>query len=99
MQDCYSVTEKTRIEERRPLVMPATSVEEIYDQHIKPLSPSERLQLLALTARELALQAGQREAEPQHSIMELHGLGAEIWRGVDPQDYVNELRKEWDHRP
>ena len=31
--------------------------------------------------------------------MELHGLGAEIWEGVDAQEYVNELRKEWDHRP
>ncbi|MEN9935409.1 MAG: hypothetical protein RLZZ387_1988 [Chloroflexota bacterium] len=28
--------------------------------------------------------------------MELHGLGAEIWRGIDAQAYVNELRDEWD---
>ncbi len=31
--------------------------------------------------------------------MELHGLGAEIWEGVDAQEYVNELRNEWEHRP
>ncbi len=40
----------------------------------------------------------------KHSIMELEGLGAEIWKGkdgtpADAQDYVNELRWEWDHRP
>jgi hypothetical protein len=35
----------------------------------------------------------------QRSLLELEGLGAEIWRGIDAQDYVNELRKEWDHRP
>jgi hypothetical protein len=35
----------------------------------------------------------------QHrSLLELEGLGAEIWQGIDAQDYVNELRKEWDHR-
>jgi hypothetical protein len=35
----------------------------------------------------------------QRSLLELEGLGAEIWQGIDAQDYVNELRKEWDHRP
>ena len=38
-----------------------------------------------------------------HSIMELHGLGAEVWKDdtgtlIDAQEYVNELRKEWDYR-
>jgi hypothetical protein len=33
------------------------------------------------------------EAEkPSHSITELEGLGAEIWEGIDAQEYVNELR-------
>ena len=36
---------------------------------------------------------------PTRSLLELEGLGAEIWEGVDAQEYVNELRKEWDHRP
>ncbi len=30
------------------------------------------------------------------SILNLEGLGREIWRGVDPKDYVNQLRGEWD---
>jgi hypothetical protein len=25
-----------------------------------------------------------------------YGLGKEIWEGIDPQAYVNELRDEWD---
>jgi|YNPNPStandDraft_1061719.scaffolds.fasta_scaffold51535_3 excisionase family DNA binding protein len=36
---------------------------------------------------------------PKRSIMELHGLGREIWEGIDAQEYVNELRKEWDPHP
>jgi hypothetical protein len=31
--------------------------------------------------------------------MELHGLGAEIWQGIDAQEYVEQLRSEWDDRP
>lgn len=33
------------------------------------------------------------------SILDLEGLGAEIWHGIDAQEYVNQLRNEWDHRP
>ncbi len=33
------------------------------------------------------------------SLLEFEGVRAEIWGGVDAQEYVNELRKEWDHRP
>ena len=45
----------------------------------------------------------ERKDQAQHSIIEIHGLGAEIWKDengslIDAQKYVNELRKEWDHR-
>jgi len=39
------------------------------------------------------------EKPRKRSLLELEGLGAEIWNGADAQQYVNELRKEWDHRP
>lgn len=32
------------------------------------------------------------------SIMELEGLGAEIWREVDAQEYVNQERATWGSR-
>lgn len=75
------------------------NIETIYQQHIKPLSHDEQLKLLAKMTKELA--NGVEEVEPtkKHSIMELHGLGAEIWEGIDAQEYVNELRNEWEHRP
>jgi AbrB family looped-hinge helix DNA binding protein len=28
----------------------------------------------------------------------LRGLGSEIWQGVDPVEYVRQLRHEWDER-
>ncbi|HEY3324363.1 MAG TPA: hypothetical protein VGP72_28185 [Planctomycetota bacterium] len=77
------------------------STDQLYET-IKQLPARERLRLLARVAEELAAEGeseNQKERPPKHSIMELHGLGAEIWQGVDAQEYVDELRKEWDHRP
>jgi len=76
----------------------ATNLEELYEQQIKPRSKEERLKLLVMIAQDLATEV-KGEERPKRSIMELHGLGAEIWQGIDAQEYVSELRKEWDHRP
>ena len=39
--------------------------------------------------------ARQPDAEPD-PILALLGLGKEIWKGVDPDEYVRQLRGEWD---
>jgi hypothetical protein len=78
--------------------MSTLNAKEIYEQLVKRLPPEERLQLIEMVNRDLATS---RPAEPEknkRSLMELHGLGAEIWEGIDAQEYVDELRKEWDHR-
>ncbi|MGA7937162.1 MAG: hypothetical protein WCA35_26665 [Kovacikia sp.] len=33
--------------------------------------------------------------KPKRSIMELEGLGKEIWQGIDAQEYVNQERDSW----
>ena len=72
------------------------TAEEIYQQYIKPLPDKEKLRLIARVSNDLA----ETEIEkPKRSIMELHGLGKEIWERIDAQEYVNELRNEWEHRP
>lgn len=72
------------------------TVEEIYQQYIKPLPNKEKLRLLAKVSNDLA----ETEIEkPKRSLLELEGLGKEIWEGIDAQEYVNELRNEWEHRP
>src|SRR5258708_34262839 len=67
----------------------------IYDEHIKPLPREQQIQLLDLLREEL--ENGDESRQP-HSILELHGLGKEIWKGVDPEDYVSKLRDEWEDR-
>jgi hypothetical protein len=57
------------------------------------LTPDEQLQLLADI---VAMLRQQVTAEPQHSIMELEGLGKEIWQDVDIEKYIDEERNLWD---
>ncbi len=68
-------------------------------QEARTLSIEERKQLIkALTEMDI-LDEPQTEKPKKRNIMEFLGLGAEIWEGVDAQEYVNQLRSEWDHRP
>ena len=72
----------------------SSSTKNIYDEHIKPLPREQQVRLFDLLRNELENgDDGQR-----HSILELHGLGKEIWQGVDPKDYVRKLRDEWEDR-
>lgn len=37
-----------------------------------------------------------REKIGGRNILGLEGLGKELWRGIDAQEYINKLREEWD---
>jgi len=73
----------------------SSSTKNIYEEHIKPLPREQQVQLLDLLRSELENPDDDRE---RHSILELHGLGKEIWQGVDPKEYVRKLRDEWEER-
>lgn len=73
-------------------------VDQLYAQHIRSLPASSRLRLLALIAEDLAELETPRIGR-RRSLLELEGLGEEIWQGVDAQTYVDGLRREWDGRP
>lgn len=38
-------------------------------------------------------------APAKRSILDYEGVGAEMWQGIDAQEYVNQLRSEWDTHP
>ena len=79
--------------------MSIASAEEIYERHIRGLPAEQRLRLVEIVVRELADQTPQTGQETPRNLMDLHGLGKEIWEGIDAQKYVDELRSEWDNRP
>lgn len=72
-----------------------TKIRELYRRYIKPLPPGERRHLLTLIVRDLA-QTDEGNDPHERSLLELEGLGAEIWHEVDAQAYVHALRDEWE---
>ncbi len=80
--------------------MATPGAKEIYRRYVSSLPASERLRLLAMLAQGLASEATERsdvDEQPRRNIMELRGLGKEIWDGIDAQKYVDQLRDEWEH--
>jgi len=78
--------------------MATKTVEEIYEEHIRSLPVVDRLKLVELIAHGLAATIS-RDVPHSRSLLELEGLGEEIWQGIDAQSYIDELRGEWDQRP
>ncbi|MCK4341362.1 MAG: hypothetical protein KAY37_06535 [Phycisphaerae bacterium] len=61
---------------------------------------SDVARLLVVEAQEeLVVSDWYWRIRPGHrrSILELEGLGAELWAGVDAKQYIDELGNEWDH--
>ena len=70
-------------------------IEGLYTRQIRGLPAEARLQLLALIAQDLATPSSSKARR----ISELQGSGKDIWQGIDGQQYVDQLRSEWDGRP
>ncbi len=69
------------------------AVDQILEE-IRALALEERKQLMKLMVDMLSEIP---QTPPQkHSLRELRGLGKEIWEGIDAQDYIDQLRNEWD---
>ena len=78
--------------------MAVMSVEELYEKYVKPLPVKEQLRLVALITAELSREAVPEEP-PKRSLLEFEGLRKHNPVGMDAQEYVNQLRSEWGHRP
>lgn len=73
------------------------SVETILEE-IRSLSVEERKRLIGAIVDTLTESGAQQPAHRKRSILEFEGVGAEMWQGIDAQEYVNQLRNEWDER-
>jgi len=57
------------------------------------LDPEEQLRLLEKLAANIRQKSG---IGPSRSILDLLGLGRNIWRGLDSMQYIREERESWD---
>jgi hypothetical protein len=68
--------------------MPTNAYDDILKRARAELSVEEQLKLI----KELHASP----SKGQHSILELEGLGKEVWEGIDPDEYIREERDSWD---
>jgi len=66
--------------------------DELYEK-VRELARRERR---SIGKQVIHLLAQALEGEKTHSIMELCGLGKEIWEGIDPAEYIREERDSWE---
>jgi hypothetical protein len=71
--------------------MAATSYEDVLSR-IQSLSAEEQAQLLQDLP---SLMRRQNAGKPGHSILELQGLGKDVWGEMDAQEYVDRERDSW----
>lgn len=64
-----------------------------YVKGIRGLKPEEQLNLIEIISVQLKKNIARKKAK--HSIMELEGLGARLWKGIDAQEYVSKERESW----
>ncbi len=62
-------------------------------QEVSHLDIEERKQLITWIVDTLA------EPPKEYSLLDFAGVGAHLYDGTDAQEYINQLRSEWDHRP
>jgi hypothetical protein len=68
-----------------------------YDDYVRgidKLNPQEQLSLLEIISARLKNRLNIKERK--HSLLELEGLGKEIWDGIDPQKYIRQERETGD---
>lgn len=65
-----------------------------YIKGINKLKPEEQLSLVELILSGLRKTLTRKERK--HSITELEGLGADIWKEIDVDDYLRKERNSWD---
>lgn len=66
-----------------------------YDQvkrFVEALPPADQMRLISELAGRLRVQL---EGQPHRSLLELRGLGKNIWQGVDVDEYLRQERASW----
>lgn len=63
-----------------------------YLNGISKLKPDEQLNLIEVISSGLKRHMDRKK----HSLLELEGLGADAWKGMDAQEYVDRERAAWD---
>ncbi len=68
-----------------------TTYEEVRSK-IKSLTLNEQMRLMEELA---SIVSHRKTATSKRSILDLEGLGKDIWQGIDAQEYIDRERQSW----
>lgn len=66
-----------------------------YDQAKRSVEALGRADQLRLIAEVVTRFRGEVDREPSRSLLELQGLGKNVWEGVDVEEYLRQERSSW----
>jgi len=76
----------------------AMEIEQLYEQHIKPLPPAEQLRLVEKIVSDLATQSATDKPAERYDWMSVRGIVAYPLCGEDAQAWVSRTRREADEQ-
>ena len=66
-----------------------------YHQAKRSVEALGRADRLRLTAELVAGLSGELESQPRRSLLDLQGLGKDVWQNVDVDEYLDRERSSW----
>lgn len=76
--------------------MATLNVKNLPDKLYRKLQASARRDRRSVAQQVTQILSAALEAPKELSILELRGLGKEIWEGIDAAEYVRRERDSWD---
>ena len=76
--------------------MATLNIKNMPDDLYRTLQTRARRQRRSVAQEVIQLLSRATEEPEPLSIMELEGLGKDLWEGIDPAAYVEEERRSWD---
>ena len=76
--------------------MATLNIKNVPDPLYRKLKKRAKEHRRSLTQEVINILADAMKTRKTHSILELEGLGKEIWKGIDPAKYIDDERRSWD---
>ena len=76
--------------------MATLNIKNMPDALYRKLQKRAKQQRRSLAQEVTQILAEAVEGRKPHSILELQGLGKELWKGIDTAKYIDDERRSWD---
>lgn len=76
--------------------MATLNVKNLPDGLYRKLRARAKRERRSIAQEVVSILAAELETQERRSLLDLEGLGREVWQGVDAAEYVEQERRSWD---